>query len=397
MACIITGFDRAPPISMLNQLERIGIVDIYVVLNHEEYLQAPNQRWQYLDDFNLMTGLEHYQSHSNNSQLKFHIIDAANAHTEEEKLQYYLNHLQKNYLMNLFVSQNSLPWVSEKLRSSLKLTVPDSVQLTFFPFISFDKRTLPSLEHSRSSEKAMELLERKENPCLCFQEDKNLDCYHYQWLFNIFVELVTHELKQLDSKQTPKQVSQMKQRMNELIQAFVQNITHLEKAEKDFNKIHAHYRGVKAKDTSLSRLATRRMNKRNKNRDFYAEKFPEIIIAMASIYQHLAKQRQEMNKVNGSVDSYTNMTTQAPPNTGKKRSTLREIKTKKAELKSASDLKNRLVKISHFSLKTQIKTSYLKNLLINNKMKSKMILAILRNNLKRFKGSLSEMRLRFIL
>ncbi len=300
MACIISEVEigKLTPNELLNQLDEIGILDVYVLLNSNEYLLAQTKRWQPFDDYPLLTFLEQCQLHRKDSRLKFHLVNTGSTSTEEEKLNYYLKNVNEQYLMNLFLCKNPIPWVTQEL--STKLDVVVKTQIYYLPFISFETRNLPSLEKSRSSKKAIELLQRPVNPCLCFQKDSLIDHYHYRWLFNIFIELVTLEIEKKGAKNSVK----VKERMNKLIQDYAENIKNLERAEKKFIKTHkAFYRESKEPSYWTKKQYKNSVLKKER----YERKFTEIIIEMANIYQKIALQSQHQKKSGKIEDSYGRM------------------------------------------------------------------------------------------
>ncbi|CEK10755.1 hypothetical protein [Legionella hackeliae] len=259
-----------PPFGHLHQLDKIGISNIYILLNEDEFQKANTDKSILFDNTEPKTIIEHYQSQS--SRLKIRVVNTGGATMEEEKLHFYLENTQDQYLLNLFVCKESIPLVNKELSATPPIV--ETTDYTFIPFFkSTDRKMMPLFDAPCSSAKAIELLQRDSNPCLCYQQS-NFDVLHYQWLFNIFVELIAFELN--STKNTASS-----QELSKLIKNYNKNIIALEKAEESFEKTHKEaYRTLDEPGAILRWQHVRNVTAR----ETLDNNFPKLISQLISLY-----------------------------------------------------------------------------------------------------------------
>lgn len=264
------------PFGHLHQLDKIGISNIYILLNEDEFQKANTNKSVLFDHTEPKTIIEHYQSQS--SRLKIQVVNTGAATTEEEKLHFYLENIQEQYALNLFVCNESMPWVNEEL--SARPPVVETTEYSFIiPFFrSTAPKMMPFFDAPCSSEKVIELLQREINPCFCYKK-AHFDVLHYQWLFNIFVEIITLKLNS-----TGNASSELSQELSKLIKDYNKNIIALEKAEESFEKTHKE--AYKTLDEPSAIL--RWQHARNvKARETLDNNFPKLISQLIKLYGEL--------------------------------------------------------------------------------------------------------------
>ncbi|AWN74435.1 hypothetical protein LEAN103870_09990 [Legionella anisa] len=266
------------PFGRLHQLDKVGISNIIILLSDDELRKAQATQFVVFDDTAPQTVIEHYQSQSD--RLKIEVINTGTATTEEEKLIYYLKYAEGQYKLNLFLCKKSIPWVSEEL--SAKPPVIKTTEYSFIPFFkSTDRKSLPLFQPPCSSEQAIKLLQHDLNPCICYKM-ANFDVLHYQWLFNIFVELISLKIKLHEDKNT-----KFLPQLNKLIKDFNKNIIDLEKAEIAFEKSHkkAHF------TLDEPDVITRWQHDKNvKKRMSLDENLPKLIGKLIKLHEKLVLQ-----------------------------------------------------------------------------------------------------------
>lgn len=279
IAVIFLGMEYTDiPFGHLHQLDKIGIANIIILLNKDEFKKAHTTEFVLFDHTKPRTIIEHYQSQSD--RLRIEVIDTGSATTEEEKLDFYLQHADGQYKLNLFLCKESIPWVSEEL--SAKPPVIETTEYSFIPFFkSTDRKKLPLFPPPCSSEHAIKLLQDETNPCLCYKIDF-FDLLHYQWLFNIFVELISLKIKLHEEKN-----AEFLPQLRKLVKEFNKNIINLEKAEIAFEKTHkkAYFTLDKPKAITLHRHAKNVENKMKLDDDL-----PKLIGKLIELYDKLASQ-----------------------------------------------------------------------------------------------------------
>ncbi|MCW8443795.1 hypothetical protein OQJ05_06995 [Fluoribacter gormanii] len=267
------------PFGHLYQLDKVGITNVIILLNDDEFKKAHKTKFVVFDDTEAQTVIEHYQSQSN--RLKIEVINTGIASTEEEKLAFYLKkHAKKQYKLHLYLCKETIPWVSEELCA--KPAITDTTKYSIIPFFTKNtRRQLPLFEAPSSSEQAIKLLQNNLAPCLCYKLDL-FDLLHYQWLFNIFVELISLKIKLHEGKSVEFSLP-----FNKLVKDFNKNIADLEKAEKNFEITHK-----KAYSTlnSPDKFTLWQHNKNVKKKEQLENKFPKLIGKLIELYDQLALQ-----------------------------------------------------------------------------------------------------------
>lgn len=286
-------FNKIPPFGHLYQLDKVGILDVYILLNEHEFLKAHETKFVLFDYAEPKTILEHYQSYS--AKLKIQVINTGTATTEEEKLHFYLKNAPKHYLLNLFICKESMPWVSEEL--SAKLPIVETTEYSFIPFFkSTTRKMMPLFQSPCSSKKAIELLQHDLNPCICYQMSV-LDVSYYQWLFNIFVELITLKITSHENKH-----SELSGDLNKLIKAYNKNIAALEKANNSFEQTHKKAYKTLDEPSAIVRWQHERNVSEKANLE---DNFPKLIKQLIKFYSKLMVQEnnervEEFNEENSS-------------------------------------------------------------------------------------------------
>lgn len=273
------------PLGHLHQLDSVGISNVVILLNDEEFKKAHTTRFVLFDDTKPRTVIEHYQTQSD--RLKIEVINTGTATTEEEKRDFYMNHAKRQYKLNLFLCKESMPGVTEEL--SAKPAFTETTEYSFVPFFkSVARQRWPLFQSPCSSEQAIKLLQHELNPCLCYKM-ATFDVLHYQWLFNIFVELINLEIKMDGGKGIESTLE-----LSRLIKAFNENIKDLEHAEKSFDETHK-----KAYETlEETDVITRWRHKSNvSNRSNLEDNFPKLIGEFIALYDKVAAQENLHNAV----------------------------------------------------------------------------------------------------
>ncbi|BCA95644.1 hypothetical protein TUM19329_20050 [Legionella antarctica] len=263
------------PFGHLYQLAKVGISNIIILLNEDEFKKAHTTKFVVFDHTDPQTVIQHYQSH--NDQLKIEVINTDKATTVEEKLDFYQRHAEGQYQLNLFLCKESMPGVSVEL--SAKPPVTNTTEYTCIPFFKRTERNkLPLFQTPCSSDQAIKLLQHDLNPCLCYKM-ANFDVLHYQWLFNIFVELISLKIKLHEGKG-----DELLPQLSNLINDFNKNINDLEKTEIDFKKTHKKtYATFDAPD-----VITRWQHDKNAKKKVNLEdKLPKIIGKLVKLYDKL--------------------------------------------------------------------------------------------------------------
>ncbi|MCL9682525.1 hypothetical protein [Legionella maioricensis] len=266
------------PFGHLHQLDKAGIYNIIILLNEDEFRKAHTTRFVVFDHMEPKTVIEHYQSQSD--RLKIEVINTGVATTEEEKLDFYLKQAEGQYKLNLFLCKESMPWVNEEL--SAKSPVIETTEYSFIPFFkSTVQKKLPLFQSPCSSEQAIKLLEHDLNPCLCYKM-AYFDLVHYQWLFNIFVELITLKIKLREGEN-----AEFSPQLSKLIKEFNKNIIDLEKAKITFEKTHKKAYGTLGEPDVITRW---QHDKNVKNKMGLEDSFPKLIGKLVKLYGKLTSQ-----------------------------------------------------------------------------------------------------------
>ncbi|CEG55989.1 hypothetical protein [Legionella fallonii] len=260
------------------------------MLNEGEFQKAHTTKFAVFDHTEPQTIIEHYQSQSD--RLKIEVINSGNATTEQEKLDFYVSHAEGQYKLNLFICKESIPGVSEEL--SAKPPVTETTKYSLIPFFkSTERKKLPLFQSPCSSDQAVKLLQHDLNPCLCYKM-ANFDVLHYQWLFNIFVELINLKIKLHEGNK-----DEFLPQLSKLIKDFNKNIIDLEKAGIDFEKTNK-----KAYKTLDEPGVIRRWqhDKNVKKKESLEDNFPKLIGKLVKLYDKLASQKN-LNLLNEKDDS----------------------------------------------------------------------------------------------
>jgi hypothetical protein len=237
---VFSHFEKLPPYRMLQEIEEVGIRDIYILLNQEEYEHAMEDKYQLLDNSEPLTFLGHYQSFSDKQLVQFHVIKTGDTKNDQEKLQYFIENNTDKYTVNIFVTyQKSFPWVTPELRTQVLGLKKNATQYQFFKKSVFEKERWSHEVYEmqpKSSDKALELLNRKDNPCYCHERNQDCDALYYQWLFNIFSELALQALPKAEERGSFS--NHAEERIRELVKNYYQNIFDVEKINKKFEQLH---------------------------------------------------------------------------------------------------------------------------------------------------------------
>lgn len=289
-AAIFTGFKYPEiPFERLNQLEKVGITNIYIILGQPEYKQAQEKRFQIFDDSEKKTILEHYKSHTSKSRLQFHVLNAGEASSEKEKLHFYLNTVKEHYFTNLFFYEKDIPELTQNLRGDAS-SQREIVTTYILPFFTSTNRALPQLQEFNFSALVKQLMSREVNPCFCYKLG-NFDIVNVRWLLNVFTELTVYRIKTDDTGLN----NGILQRLTELIIEYDANITELEKAEKDFTNTHKKmYKSLEGSPSSFTKWR-HEMNVEKK--EYYTEKFYEIIDEAKNIYEEITEDLVFNNRI----------------------------------------------------------------------------------------------------
>jgi len=222
IAIVLTHLEYSDiPFAHLSQLDKIGLVNIYILLDENETKKAEGTKFVVFDYTKPITILEHYQSQS--SRLKFKVMNTGKTTTEEEKLYFYLQNVQEHHLMNIILCKQALPWSTDDLRAKPRCNTTVTREYPYFSYFNnTEHQIVPSSTKPCSSEKAMALLQRNINPCICYQVGF-WDILNYQWIYNIFVELIAFYPNEATT-------------LNTLIKEHNNNAIALNKAQEAFNK-----------------------------------------------------------------------------------------------------------------------------------------------------------------
>lgn len=274
MAAVFSYVDYVNmPLAYLYQLQKIGIFNIYIILNEDEFKKAQSNKFILFDHSEPKTIIEHYQSQS--SDLTIRVINSGKASTEEEKLAFYLENAKETHLLNLFLTNEALPWVNKSFHSD----VPHIEVTTFLNFFEQENRIINiPFQLEMPSAQELELLQHPSNPIICFQRD-TFDIGNYQWLFKIFSGLINLRM------QTESNIdfSETKAKLDMLITSYKENIDELKKCEELFEVTHKKL--YVENDNSVQKTHQRNVE----NRDKCLKKFPQIINELIDTYKAMPK------------------------------------------------------------------------------------------------------------
>lgn len=264
------------PFGHLYQLDKVGISNIIILLNEDEFEKAHTTRFVVFDHTLPQTVIEHYQSQSD--RLKIDIINTGKATSEEEKLDFYLKHAEGQFELNLFLCKGAIDGVNEEI--SAKPLIRETTEYIHIPFFKSTKRKkVPLFQSPCSSDQTIELLQHEINPCFCYQMS-SFDVLHYQWLFNIFVELIHLKIKLHEGKN-----ADFLSQLNKIINNFNKTILHFEKAEMAFEKTNKKAYNTFDKPDLILRL---RHEKHVKKKERLEEDFPILVNKLVRLYEKLA-------------------------------------------------------------------------------------------------------------
>lgn len=273
------------PFGHLHQLEKAGILNIYLLLSDAELKEAEQRKFRVFDYMVPQTILEHYKSFSDH--LKIHVMNTEEATTEEEKLFFYLDNVQQQYDLNIFLCKEEMQWTSDNSRAK-----PPHIEITryrFIPFVEKKYRDTPALSEGHSfSDEAVKLLHRDANPCFCHQLGL-FDVSNYQWLFNIFVELIKVKISSAQGELH----EDLRKKLKNLIKEYNVNIISVEKAEASFNKAHhkARKKSFKTSD-GMGFFLTSKDKENAIKKEQLKESFPEIIKQLIYMYNEIILQER---------------------------------------------------------------------------------------------------------
>lgn len=208
----------------LYQLQELGLVNVYILLNEHEYNLAYTKRSTIFDFEDPKTIVEHYASTV--PDIRFQFINTGCASDESAKLDFYIHRVKPDVLMSLYIKEKSCPLTSDALRAKPPQTTVTTY--TYLPFLSFTKREIYDLGNpSVLTDAAQALVHDAKTPCLCYQR-AFFDILNYQWLYNIFIELT--KLCELNTMA----------QLDVLVDTYKQTVIDLERAEKAFNDSARH-------------------------------------------------------------------------------------------------------------------------------------------------------------
>ncbi|MCW8399677.1 hypothetical protein OQJ26_12835 [Legionella sp. PATHC038] len=263
------------PFGHLYQLDRVGISNIIILLNEDEFEKAHTTRIRVFDYTLPQTVIEHYQSQSDRLQIE--IINTGRATTEEEKLDFYLKHAEGQYKLNLFLCKGAIYAVNEEIRA--KPLIRETTEYIHIPFFKSTKRKkVPFFQSPCSSDQTIELLQHELNTCFCYQMSP-FDVMHYQWLFNIFVELINLKIKLREGNN-----AEFLSQLNKIINNFNKTILHFEKAETAFEKTNKKAYNKFDKPDLILRL---RHEKHVKKKERLEDNFPKLVSKLVKLYEKL--------------------------------------------------------------------------------------------------------------
>lgn len=272
IAAILTGVASPIPFGHLYQLDQVGISNIIILLNAEEFKKAQTTKCAIFDNTEPKTIIEHYQSQS--SRLQIDIMNTETATTEEEKLNFYLKHAKDQYQLNLFLCKGSVPGLNEEI--SAKPPATDSFTYSFLVplYTSTARKKLPHFQSPCSSNQVINLLQQNTIPSFCYKM-ASFDLLNHQWLFNIFVELISIKIKSHEKS------TELSSELNQIINDFNKNIIALEKAEIIFESTHKKmYSTASAPYTYTQWQHTKNVNYKENLED----NFPKVIRELITLY-----------------------------------------------------------------------------------------------------------------
>jgi hypothetical protein len=273
------------PFGHLYQLDKVGISNIVILLNEDEFKKAHTSKFIVFDHTEPQTVIEHYQSQSD--RLKIEVINTGKATTEEEKLDFYLENAEGQYKLNLFLCKESIPGVSEELSAKPPVTV--TTEYALIPFFKWtERKKLPLFQSPCSSDQAIKLLQHDLSACFCYKMSK-FDLPYYQWLFNIFVELISLKIKLNEGKN-----AEFLAQLSKLIKDFNKNIIDLEKAEIAFDKTHKKAYATLDEPDAITRWQHDKNVKKKVNLE---DNLPKLIGKLVKLYDKLALQ-ENLNLLN---------------------------------------------------------------------------------------------------
>ncbi|WP_454782402.1 hypothetical protein [Legionella sp. WA2022007384] len=264
------------PLGHIHQLDKIGISNHIILLSEHEYEKAHETQFVVFDDTEPQSIIEHYQSQ--NTHLKIQVLNTGIATTEEEKLNFYLkNYADQQYQLYLYLCKEAIPGASKEL--SAKPLINGFTKYSLIPFFTkLNRARLPLFQAPCSSDLAIKLMQNNIAPCLCYRIDV-FDLLHYQWLFNIFVELISLQIRFHEDKCAPFSVQ-----LNKLINEFNKNILALEKTEHSFETTHKKAYSTFKKPGKLTQW---QHGKNVKKKEQLENNFPKLIAKLETLYEQL--------------------------------------------------------------------------------------------------------------
>lgn len=269
--------DRNVPFGHLRQLSEVGIYDIYILLNNAAYKQVHEKKFRLFDGFEPQTIIGHYKSY--NPKFNVVAINTGDAITEEDKLTFFLEHVNKEHDLNIFLGEELTPWVSEDLSAKFPEVIEKSLCIRKFAFYKgASHQKLPLFDAPCSSEPAKALLARTSNPTICYKMSY-WDLQYHQWLFNVFVELITLEISRYGHK-----YGEFAGKFEKLITDYNRFIAEFDKAERDYEKSH---KAIYPRGKNLhanSKSLQKRHEKNVKRRNTIDRSFPEVIKELIELF-----------------------------------------------------------------------------------------------------------------
>lgn len=257
----------------LDELAEVGINDVVILLNAAEFEKANQTQFIVFDK--PRTIIEHYKNH--NKHLKIKVINTKQVTTEQEKLEFYLNRAKGGFDLNLFLCQEAIRGVNEELSAKplfMEFTELRSAMLPFFSRSTQKQLPFPLFKSPCSSKEAIELLQHQVNPCFCYKTSM-FDILYYQWLFNIFVELINLQSSHEETKS----------QLERIINNFNKNITDFKNAEIDSEKT---LRVYGTSDKASKSTAGQRFKNAEKLK-VLEKNFPKLITELIKLYELLSQ------------------------------------------------------------------------------------------------------------